>query len=182
MRRSVLAASAACLAAAFVLVSPREARAGFYVGGEFDAASSFGAPEGYNQGFGFVGQLGYRIGLGPVFLAPEAQGSYLAFPYRADTGTGPALHATRVLGGARFGLGGLVQPQLYGHAGVGWLGSDRNGRAFDGGFALGFKLIPYLRFGAQVGYNVVTIQNDLGTGMSTTLKWLSYGVHAGLEF
>jgi len=170
MRRSLLAAPAACLAAAFVLASPREARAGFHVGGELDAASTFGAPAGHGNGFGFVGQLGYRFTLGPVFLSPEAQGSYLVFPYR-DAGAGSALHATRVLGGARFGLSGLVQPALYGHAGIGWLGSDRNGRAFDGGFALGFKLIPYLRFGAQVGYNVVTIQNDLGSGVSTTLKW-----------
>lgn len=181
MRRSFLAGFAACLAAtAVVLAAPREARAGLFLGGEFNAASPLGAPTGYQNGYGFVGTLGYRIGLGPVFLQPEAEGSYLTFPF--EQGAGPATHATRVLGGGRFGLGALVQPTVFGHTGVGWLGEGVNGRAFDVGFALGFKLIPYLRFGGQIAYNVITIQNDPRTMGTTAWKWLSYGANAGIEF
>ncbi len=180
MRRSIVAGSAACLAAAAVIASSREARAGFFVGGEFDAASPIDAPQSYKNGYGFVGQLGYRFGLGPVYLQPEAQGSYIVFPL--DAALAPTLHTTRIMGGARFGLSGMVQPALYGHAGIGWLGEGRDGRTFDGGFALGFKLIPYLRFGGQVGYNVLTVPNDLGSGATTTFKWVSYGVSLGIEF
>jgi hypothetical protein len=97
-----------------------------------------------------------------------------------ETSAQPTL--TRVLGGARFGLSGIFQPALYGHAGIGWLGAGRDGRAFDGGFSLGFKLIPVLRFGAQIGYNVLTVPNDGAVGQTTTMKWLSYGAFAAVEF
>ncbi|MFT3764614.1 MAG: hypothetical protein QM820_03715 [Minicystis sp.] len=181
MRRSMIVGFAAGLAAAFVLASPREAHAGFFLGAEFDAASAIDQP-GASIGYGFVGAAGYRISLGPVFVQPEAQGSHMVFP--ASDGVGEAPHATRVMGGARLGLARMVQPQLFGHAGVGWVGDGINGRAFDAGFALGFKLIPFFRFGAQVAYNVVTIQNDPRTLTltSTSLKWISYGAHAAIEF
>jgi hypothetical protein len=176
MRRTFFVGLAGHLAAAAVLATPGVARAGFFLGAELDAASPIDAP-GVGFGYGFAGAAAYRIGLGPVFLQPEAQGSYLVFPVAGGT-----THTTRILGGARFGLGRMVQPQLFGHAGVGWLGQGLDGRAFDGGFALGFKLIPYLRFGAQVAYNVITLQTDPRTLGSTSLKWLSYGAHAGVEF
>ncbi|APR86583.1 Hypothetical protein A7982_11932 [Minicystis rosea] len=181
MRRSFLVGFAACLAAFAVVAAPKKAHAGFFLGAEFDAASAFDQP-GASIGYGFVGTLGYRIGLGPIFLQPEAQGSHMVFP--VSDGYTDVPTSTRILGGARVGLGRMVQPQLFGHAGVGWVGDGINGRAFDGGFALGFKLIPLLRFGAQIAYNVVTIQNDPRTldGSSTSLKWLSYGAHAGIEF
>lgn len=177
MRRSILTVAAAAFTFA-VVAAPREARAGVYVGGQFDAASPINAPAGYGSGYGFVGQLAYRFKLGPVFLQPEGQGSYMVFP--VDDGNSPSTHATRAMGGARFGLGSLVQPTLFGHAGMGWLGKGVDGPAFDGGFALGFKLIPYLRFGAQVAYNVIRASND--AGVATTFKWLSYGAHVGIEF
>jgi hypothetical protein len=172
MRRTLLISLTSCLAAAALLAETREARAGFYFGAEFDAGTLLSPPPGAKNGWGFAGTAGYRFGLGPVFLQPEAMGQYLVFPFDMTD----ALHTTRVLGGARFGLGAMVQPQIFGHAGVGWLGSGLDGPAFDVGFALGFKLIPLLRFGAQVGYNVVTIRSaDLAT------KWIEYGVHAGIE-
>ena len=180
MRRSFLVGSVACLAAFAAFASPREARSGFFLGAELDAASAFDQP-GASIGYGFVGTLGYRIGLGPIFVQPEAQGSHMVFPVTDGVLDVPT--STRILGGARLGLGRMVQPQIFGHAGVGWVGEGINGRAFDGGFALGFKLIPLLRFGAQIAYNVVTIQNDpRALGESTSMKWLSYGAHAGIEF
>lgn len=176
MRRSLVIGPIAGLAAAAVLAVTGEARAGFFLGAELDGGTPINAP-GIGTGYGFVGQLGYRIGLGPVFLQPEAQGSYMVFP-----GTVSAGHATRILGGGRFGLGRLVQPTIFGHAGIGWVGEGINGPAFDAGFALGFKVIPYLRFGLQAAYNVITIANDPRTQTSSALKWISYGVHAGIEF
>lgn len=158
-------------AALAVLVSVREARAGFYVGAEMDASSPISAPTA-RTGFGFFGTLGYRLGLGPVFIQPEAQAGYLSFL----TSTASAPRATRILGGARVGLARMVQPTLFGHVGIGWLGAGQEGPALDAGFALGFKVIPYLRFGGQVAYNVVTVPS------ASSLKFISYGAHAGIEF
>jgi hypothetical protein len=172
MRCTFLIGLAPCLTAAVLLAAPREARAGVYLGAEFDAGTLFSPPSGAKNGWGFAGTAGYRFGLGPVFLQPEAMVQYLVFPFEGAD----ALHTTRILGGGRFGLGSMVQPQIFGHAGVGWLGSGLDGPAFDVGFALGFKLIPLLRFGAQVGYNVVTIKSA-----DVSAKWIEYGVHAGVE-
>jgi hypothetical protein len=172
MPRSFVIGSLAGLAAAAVLAVTGEARAGFFLGAELDGGTPIDSP--YSTGLGIVGSLGYRIGLGPVFLQPEAQGSYMTFP-----GTAVAGHATRITGGGRLGLGRMVQPTLFGHVGIGWVDVSRgiNGPAADVGFALGFKLIPYLRFGLQAAYNVVTIVNS-----PATLKWISYGAHVGIEF
>jgi hypothetical protein len=172
MRHTFLLGFAPFLAAAAILAAPREARAGVFLGADFDAGTMLSPPPGAKSGFGFGGTVGYRFGLGPVFLQPEATGQYLVFPFESAD----ALHTTRVLGGGRFGLGAMVQPQIFGHAGVGWLGSGVDGPTFDVGFALDFKLIPILRFGAQVGYNVVTIRSA-----DTATKWIDYGVHVGVE-
>jgi hypothetical protein len=169
MRSSIVAT---CLAAA-VLASPREASAGIFLGGEYDAGQGLDLPSGTRTGYGFVASFGYRIGLGPVFLQPEAQGSYMRFP----TDAGTASTVTRALGGARFGLAGIFQPALYAHMGMGWLDRYTNGPALDAGLSLAFKLIPVLSFGGQAGYNVVMITS---TGAST--RWLSYGAHIAVDF
>jgi hypothetical protein len=153
------------------LVASQEARAGVFLGAEFDGGAGFGMPPHTTIGPGFLATFGYRFGLGPVFLQPEIQGGYSVFP-GADTPP----HVARVLGGARFGLGGLVQPQLFAHVGGGFTGAPGSGPAIDGGIALAFKLIPVFSFGVQGAYNVV-----LDTG-NATMKWLSFGVHVGLEF
>jgi hypothetical protein len=155
-----------------VLASTREARAGIFLGAEYDAAQGIDMPAGTRSGYGFLGTLGYRIGLGPVFLQPEAQGSYMIFPSDA----GDRAHVARAMGGARFGLSGVFQPAIFGHAGVGWLDTYTDGRAFDAGLSLAFKLIPLVSFGAQASYDVVTIAS---TGLAT--RWLSYGVHVAVE-
>jgi hypothetical protein len=168
MRRPLLAA--ALLAA--TLVTAREARAGMFLGAELDGGHGIAMPAGTQEGFGFLATLGYRIGLGPVFVQPEAQGGYVFFPV---DGAGAA-HVARVLGGARLGRPGLLEPSIFGHMGVGWLDSNTNGLAFDAGLALAIRLIPVLRFGAQAGYNVVTI-----TSSGAATKWVGYGVHVAVE-
>jgi len=153
------------------LVASHEARAGVFLGAEFDGGAGFDMPPNTSIGPGFLATLGYRFGLGPVFLQPEIQGGYSVFP-----GAEAPPHVARILGGARFGLGGLVQPQVFAHAGGGFTGAPGTGPAFDGGIGLAFKLVPIFSFGVQGAYNVV-----LDTG-DATMKWLSFGVHVGLEF
>lgn len=182
MHRSPILWLAPCLAAT-MLASSREARAGVILGAEYAAALGIDMPAGtpstmgaslpnLRSGYGFLGTLGYRIGLGPLFLQPEVQGSYTIFPGDADA----RAHVARALGGARFGLSGVFQPAIFGHAGVGWLADDSDGQAFDVGISLAFKLIPVLSFGAQASYDVVTVASS---GLAT--KWLSYGAHIAIE-
>ena len=171
LRIAPLLGCAVGIAAALAL--PREARAGVFLGAEYDAGQGVDMPAGTRTGYGFVGALGYRIGLGPVFLQPEAQGSYMIFPSDAGEHTTVA----RALGGARFGLSGIFQPAIYAHLGVGWLDPQTNGRAVDAGLSLAFKLIPVLSFGGQAGYNTLTVAS---TGVTT--KWVSYGGHIAVEF
>jgi hypothetical protein len=173
MRRSPLLLISPCLAALLAsLASTREARAGIFLGAEYDAVQGIDLPGVTRSGDGFRGTLGYRIGLGPIFLQPEAQGSYMLFP----TDAGDHIHVARAMGGARLGLSGIFQPAIFGHAGVGWLDTFTDGRAFDAGISLAFKLIPVLSFGAQASYDVVTIAS---TGLAT--RWLSYGAHVAIE-
>jgi hypothetical protein len=178
MPRPIPLALVSCLAAAVVLAHPRTARAGIFIGAEFDAGQGIEMPAGTRTGYGFMGALGYRLGLGPIFIQPEAQGGYLLFP----TDVGLSTHVARVLGGVRFGLGGLVQPAIYGHAGVGWLDAYTTGRAFDAGVSLAFKLIPLFSFGAQAGYNVVSVADTSPQALGAATKWLSYGAHVAVDF
>jgi hypothetical protein len=156
--------------AALVSSSTREARAGVFLGAQLDGGVSIGAP-GVHPGVGFLGALGYRIGLGPVFLQPEGEGSTLFF-----SGTVLPLHPTCILGGARLGLSGKVQPAVYGHAGVGWLAAAVDGPSLDAGVSLAFKLVPLFSFGVQGGYDVLMV---LASGQAT--KWFDFGIHAGVE-
>jgi hypothetical protein len=178
MRRPLPFAFFACLAAAAVLAPSRPARAGIFIGAEFDAGQGIGMPASTHPGYGFIGALGYRIGLGPIFLQPEAQGGYVLFP--ADLGQG--MHVARVLGGFRLGLAGKVQPAIFGHAGIGWLDTYTSGSALDAGISLAFKLVPLFSFGAQAAYNVVSVADTSPQAPGAATKWLSYGVHAAIDF
>lgn len=175
MRRSIVLGIAPALAFAAVIASGGEARAGVTLGAEYGAGQQIDGPANAKSAYGFVGTFGYRLGLGPVFLQPEAQASYMTFPTTLDT----AEHLWRVQGGGRFGLGGMFQPAIYGHSGIVWQGSDvgTNGKTYDVGFAMAFKFIPLLSFGGQVGYNVAKFDS-----LQLTTKWVSYGAHVAIEF
>jgi hypothetical protein len=167
-RAPLLVALAVC---SWVTASSRTAHAGVFLGAELEGAAGFDMPPGTHLGYGFLGALGYRIGIGPVFLQPEAQAGYTLFP-----GAFTPPHAARVLGGVRFGYWGKFQPAFFAHAGAGWLGSDANGPALDAGLSLSFKLVPFFVFGAQGAYNVVMVLSE-----SSATRWVSFGLHAGVE-
>lgn len=172
MRRSIFPVLPAALAVA--LCAAREARAGIAVSAELDAAQGIELPSGARAGYGLGGTLGYRIGIGPIFVQPEAQGSYFAFP--AGTG-GIQTRMLRLMGGARVGLLGRFQPTVFAHAGGAWLDTYTSGRSMAAGFAMGFKLLPVLIVGAQAAYNVVSVSGTLGTP-----RWVSYGAHVTVDF
>jgi hypothetical protein len=175
-----------------VLVSPA-ARA--EVGGHVDADLDLGAPmEGRNFALGGGGRFGWRFDFGPVWLQPEAGGSYVGFlclDCSDAAATIGAKHAARVLGGARIGGAGLIskviEPALFGHAGYGWISSQDKGPAFDVGFALDVNAVRYFRFGAHGAYNVIASGREVSTGLgysqtTPAVKWISFGLHLGVAF
>jgi hypothetical protein len=160
---------------------------------------------------GVGGRFGWRFDLGPVWLQPEAGASYTAFsPYVYPYPPGVCLscypliaeHPVRVFGGLRLGgaglIAGAIEPALFGHAGYGWDTAgflhpnapggttpttivDREGPAFDVGFAFDVRVIRYFRFGLHGAYNVVASLPVSGftAGNYGSVRWFSYGLHLG---
>lgn len=157
--------------------APANAGLTIHVEQDFGVVTNGGA----DFGLGFSGRIGYRIGLGPLWIAPELGGGYLSF---GEVGAN-SIHPSRVYGGGRLGLGGFVQPQIYGHAGYGWMGGVRDisfrGAMFEVGGALDLRVIPLLGIGVHAGYTSNDSINEglLGRG---AINWVNFGVHAGLTF
>jgi len=100
----------------------------------------------------------------------------------------------------RFGgsglISGVIEPAIFGHAGYGWIWSGLDddptdfhlrGPAFDVGFALDVKVVRYFRFGAHGVYNAVVgrVPGSIpyqGGEPPLAVKWISFGLHAGVGF
>lgn len=179
MRRSLWFVLAPALASGAVLLTSSEASAGVTIHLEQD----FGVITngGSDVGFGFSGRLGYRAKIGPLWLGPELGGGYLTF---GDIGR-YSLHPSRMYGGGRIGLGGVLQPQLYGHAGYGWMGDvgdvSFRGAMFEAGVALDIEILPVVGIGAHLGYTSNDNINGGAAGQGA-FNWVNFGVHAGLTF
>lgn len=187
MRRSSLLPVAFFLALACVLLGgAREARAGVSLSAELNGGMTFkGLPQQNRFGGGITGILGYRFNVGPAFIAPEAGGGYMLFDAGSDY---VRFHPARAFGGVRFGVGRIVQPQIFAHLGYGWLGGlsdlDLKGYTADAGIALDFNLIRVLSLGLHGGYVVTRVEPSEGGPVSSTpqtISWINAGVHLTLE-
>ncbi len=137
--------------------------------------------------------LGYRFHLGPWFyLQPELGGHYMHFGTNSqDIGYDSA---GTLNGGLRLGLNGIVQPNVFGHVGVGFLSYNLPARdtsvfelgpQMDLGVGLDFRLVPGFTLGAQVAYNTVivpTVASEVGPQGDYAAKWFSFGLKAGFQF
>jgi len=144
--------------------------------------------------------LGYRFHVGPwLYIQPELTGQYMQFGFNSqDVGYD---RAGTLAGGLRLGLGGIVQPNVFGHLGVGFMGYDctasgcpgvansanasvfEMGPLMDIGLGLDFRLIPGFTLGAQLAYNSVIVPSPAaGADADYAAKWFSFGIKAGFEF
>ena len=181
------------------LLTPAPALAGAHAAVDFDLGAPLGQQRArYAAGLG--ARLGWRFDLGPVWLQPEAAASFVTFKEAVIQGTiGAPTDIPRVLGGARLGLAltGVVQPVLFGHAGIGWDDNLARGPAGDVGLALDVALVPHFTFGVQAAYNLLAIalQQHVSTVVTSsgpvtvsspsspsTLQWISAGIHGGFTF
>lgn len=99
-----------------------------------------------SAGVGFAGRIGYRLALDLVDATPELK---LGFE---SPGTP---NAFRAMGGLRLGLGTLVSPVVFAHAGG--LVGDLDGFVWDAGGGVRLNL-GELSLGAEVSYNQVESQ------------------------
>ncbi len=112
---------------------------------------------------------------------PEVAYGYQHLFASDSAGDSFAWNTHRLLAGARLGLGELVVPVVYGHAGYGWRLTgdptvpDASGLALDVGLGLDLHLIPHLGVGAHVEY--ATIEAD-----PYRPQWLALGLHGDLAF
>jgi len=190
MRRSLLVGLVPALAfAAASLASTKEAAAGPYLGVDLDLGTAFANSRvgGSNVDFsyGLGGRVGYKFEIprSYVWILPEAGIHYMSFGTNA-LNAGAIDHATTFNVGGRFGLKGLVQPNVFAHLGYGVLGSSLGGPAADIGAGIDFKLGRVFTLGAQIAYNTVTV-TDTPFGAYTaqgSAKWVNFGLVSGFNF
>ncbi len=192
MRRSFLVGLVPVIAfAAVSFAKTPEAHAGPTIGLDLDLGTAFQNQVDFSVGGGL--RLGYRFGLGysPLYLQPEIGGHYMRFGFNSqDVGYD---YAGILNVGLKFGLSGIVQPNIFGHIGVGFMGYNQCGNCTNGpdsglgpagdvGAGLDFRITRGFLLGMQVAYNSVTVpagfNNDTGNYDVASAKWVNFGINA----
>jgi hypothetical protein len=148
------------------------------------AQTTIGVDLSYND---VVDQAGTNAGAGvDIYFGPRLDLAVLALTTELSGGLhdfGGTLEPTvyRGMVGGRLGVGFVIRPSVFAHAGVGHLrydeliGSGRDGRtnvAMDLGAALDFTVLPLIDLGIQASYNTI-----LGGESSTAFEWVQAGAH-----
>jgi hypothetical protein len=89
-------------------------------------------------------------------------------------------------GGLKLGITGIVQPNIFGHVGLGILGyNDGNGQILgslgpeaDIGAGLDFRIVPGFLLGAQIAYNSVVVPTGVNGQDVAAAKWVNFGLNA----
>lgn len=192
MRRSFLAAAVvpAAAFAAFTFGSMKQAAAGPTIDLGLNLGTAFQtAPNTSSVDFSLGGNaaFGYRfyVPRSYIWVQPEVGGGYMRFGFNSAY-TGGYEYAGTLNAGAKFGLRGLVQPNVFAHVGVGFLGREVGvntvefalGPQLDIGAGLDIRPAPGFTIGAQLAYNTVPTPGDV----YDAAKWLSFGVKVGFQF
>jgi hypothetical protein len=172
MRRLLLLGVVPSLVVAAALTSTREAHAGPYLGVDLDLGTAFQDRVDFSYGLG--ARLGWKFHLGaPVWLLPEIGGHFMSFGDSTEFG-----HAGAVFGGLRVGFDGVVQPNVFAHLGLGFVGDSDLGPYTDVGVGVDFQILRVFSMGVQVAYNTVL---DNGSSFGAA-NWLSFGLNFGIDF
>lgn len=135
---------------------------------------------------GAVG-LGYRFNIprSYVYVQPEVVGEYMRFGFNSVS-TGGYDYAGALKTGIRAGLQGIVQPNVFGHLGFGFLGRPVGfnttelaiGPQMDLGVGLDIRPAPGFTIGADIAYHAVPLLSY----QVDAAKWVSFGLKAGFQF
>lgn len=171
-RFSRWAASASAAASLTFVWSPL-ASAAPTVGIDLNAGATTGESDSENGG-GFGLRAGEEWELLVLTLCPELSGQYARFGGPRD----PA--AYQLMAGGRLGIGFILEPSVYAHAGVGYLQQDvydsGAGLAYDAGLALDLTLIPYMDIGVHAQLSGIGGNADM-----RGLGWGMVGLHVEFE-
>jgi hypothetical protein len=172
--RSIAIAGAAALLV--LTVGPTRARADVAIAFDADYATPLKL-DGVTSGYGFGVRLGSPLHIPFLVLTPE-----VGFTYHAFGGDASAT-VYRGIGGLRLGVGEIIRPGVYGHAGYGARKVDVAGRSdtsssftYDVGAFLDLTVIPLLDLGIHAGYDQWT------GGGQASFQFAVVGAHAALVF
>ena len=139
----------------------------------FDAGAAFPSASGNDDGWGAGMRFGHGWDLLLISITPEIGFSYHDFSGRNDATT------FAVFGGGRVGIGFVLEPSVFLHAGVGHLGGvvRQTSLAYDLGAALDVTAIPVIDFGPHV-----MLSGIAGDKNSEAFSWLEIGGHLTINF
>jgi hypothetical protein len=192
MRRSFLAAAIvpAVAFAAVTFGSTKEAAAGPTIDLGLNLGTAFQtgrATSHVDFSLGGNAAFGYRFNIprSYVYVQPEIGGGYMRFGFNSAF-TGGYDYAGTLNTGLKFGLQGLVQPNVFAHLGVGFLGREVGpntvefnlGPQLDIGGGLDIRPVPGFTIGAQLAYNAAPLPSQ----PYDAAKWLTFGVKVGFQF
>src|SRR5690349_22281387 len=127
-------------AAGLVFSAPRPAYAQNQL--SFEAGADFPSASGSDDGYGLGMRFGHQWDLLLVTLTPEIGLRYSNFSGPADATT------FSVVGGGRVGIGFVLEPSVFMHAGVGHLSgaAPHTSLAYDLGAAVDITALPVVDF------------------------------------
>jgi hypothetical protein len=193
MRRSFLVAPIvpAIAIAAVMLGSTSEAKAGPTVDLTLNLGTAFqSGPATTNVDFSLGGGLGlgYRFNIprSILYVQPEVVGEYMRFGFNSNLAYGYQ-YAGDIKTGIRAGIKGIVQPNIFGHLGLGFLGRPVGlnttelsiGPQMDVGAGLDIQPVRGFMIGLDVAYHAVPLPSYQTLDAA---KWVSFGLKAGWEF
>jgi hypothetical protein len=144
------------------------------LGIDVDAALPTDEPSGVDTGWGAGLRLGHQWDLPLINLTPEFAGHYTQFGGSAD------LTAWSLMAGGRLGIGFILSPSVFAHAGLGHFGfnappgadSSQTSLGYDFGAALDLTALPIVDIGAHVAWNGIA-----GDKSIDPLNWVAIGGH-----
>lgn len=162
-----------------IFLVARSAAAETTIAGDLDYAIPIDA-NATDSGPGFGIRLGQQLHMPLIALTPEIGFTWAHFGGDFD----PTVY--RGLAGLRLGVGEILRPGVYAHAGIGHLSWDaprglpdpsHTAFSFDAGAFVDFTLLPFINIGVHGAYN------QLASGdYVDALKWATVGAHAALVF
>lgn len=162
------------LAAALLVSHGAQAQKQFSV----DVEAALPANDGHDDGWGLGARVGHKWDLVLVSLTPEIGFNYHTF------GGPPDAEAFAVVAGGRIGIGFVIEPSAFLHAGIGHVGYNtpvgdygRTSLAYEGGLALDLTLLPVIDIGAHAA-----LAGIAGDADEDAFSWLAIGGHVTFNF
>lgn len=160
------------------VLSAEPARAETVIAGDLDYVIAINEEPDVDSGGGFGVRLGQQLDVPALVLTPEIGFTYASF--------GGDAKVYRGIAGLRLGVGEILRPGVFAHAGIGRISVDvpsgitdpsHTAFTFDAGAFLEFTLIPILNIGVHAAYN-----RQNGNDEMDAFQWATLGAHAALVF